>query len=224
MSDKLIAAIVASRERPDRLDSLLQAAADTDTRHVEWFVGLDDDDEHNYPRRDGVNYIVGKRAGLIGVCNALAARVWDDYPILGQFDDDQWPRTRHWDVQVIRAMEKLGGGLVYTNDGWMGEQTPVCPFWSSAFAKRIGWLYHPDLRHLFADNTVLELARSVGRVAYLPDVLIEHVHPILEKAEWDDSYRESNSGETWSHDEAVFKGYVASQQFRDHVDQLRELA
>lgn len=218
----MIAALVATRSRPDQLDRLLECAQKTGTKHVTWFVGLDDDDEQNYPRRPDVEYVVTPRAQLAVKTNELAALTWNDFPILAQFDDDQWPRTYGWDTKVIAAMEQLDGGLVYTDDGWMGEQTPVCPFWPAAYAREIGWLYHPDLIHLFADNTLLELSKALQRRTYLPNVLIEHVHPIIGKSEWDDSYRESNSGDTWAHDEAVFKAYAASEQFQAHVAALSD--
>lgn len=217
-----IAALVPTC-RPHLVEKLFECADATETSEVTWFLGIDDDDDQWYPQRSGVQYVRSPKAQLAVKTNELAALTWDEYPILAQIDDDQWPRTKHWDLAVLEAMDHLGAGLVYPNDGWMGEQTPVVPCWSATFAKRLGWFYHPDLIHLFCDNIVQELARAIDRVRYLPNVLIEHMHPIVQKTEWDDSYRESNSGEMWAHDEAVFKGYIASTEFRADVDRLREL-
>lgn len=222
MTDMTIAALVPTC-RPHLLEKLFECADASETSQVTWFIGIDDDDDQWYPQRPDAQYIRSPKAQLAAKTNELAALAWNDFPILAQIDDDQWPRTKHWDLAVIEAMEALAGGLVYPNDGWMGEQTPVVPFWPAGFAKRLGWFYHPDLIHLFCDNTVQELARALGRTRYLPDVLVEHMHPIVQKSDWDDSYRESNSGEMWSHDEAVFKGYIASEQFTTDIERLREL-
>jgi hypothetical protein len=191
------------------------------TTEVTWFVGIDDSDDQTYPERDGVHYVRSPKNQLAVKTNELAALTWDDFPILAQIDDDQWPRTPGWDQQIITAMDRLGGGLIYPNDGWMGEQTPVVPFWPSRFAKRLGWLYHPELIHLFCDNVLKELAIAINRIGYLPDVLIEHCHPIVKKNDWDDIYAESNSGEMWSHDEAVFKAYIGSDQFQADTAALK---
>lgn len=209
--------------RPHLVERMFECVDATDTSQVTWFVGIDDDDDQLYPDRPDTRYFRSPKNQLAVKTNELSAIAWDDFEILAQIDDDQWPRTKHWDLAVIDAMQKLGAGLVYPNDGWMGEQTPVAPFWPAAFVKRIGWFYHPDLIHLFCDNTVQELARAIDRVKYLPDVLIEHMHPIVQKNEWDDSYHESNSGQMWGHDEAVFQGYIASEQFKADVAQLKEL-
>lgn len=193
------------------------------TSLVTWFVGIDDEDTQTYPDRAGVHYVRSPKNQLAVKTNELAALTWDEFPILAQIDDDQWPRTPGWDRAIVAAMDQLGGGLVYPNDGWMGEQTPVVPFWPARFAKALGWLYRPELIHLFCDNVLKELAIALGRITYLPDVLIEHCHPIVQKNEWDDSYRESNSGEMWGHDEAVFNAYIGSANFRADVETLRGL-
>lgn len=222
MSDLTIGALVPTC-RPHLVERLFECVDATDTSQVTFLVGIDDDDDQEYPQRADTRYFRSPKAQLAVKTNELAALAWDDFSILAQIDDDQWPRTKQWDLAVIEAMTHLGGGLVYPNDGWMGEQTPTVPFWPAAFAKRLGWFYHPDLIHLFCDNVVQDLARALGRVHYLSDVLVEHMHPIVQKSDWDDSYRESNSGEMWAHDEAVFKAYVASEQFQTDVDRLREL-
>lgn len=232
MTETPIAALVPTL-RPDNIEKLFECVDKTRTELVTWFIGLDNEDQQIYPQRDGVIYHSTPRAQLAIKTNELAELTWDNFPILAQFDDDQWPRTTGWDKQVVAAMKKLDlGGLVYTNDGWMGQQTPVCPFWPAKFAKAIGWLYHPELIHLFADNTLQELARGLGRLTrghndgcttYLHDVLIEHMHPIIQKAKWDKSYEESNSGRTWAHDEAVFKDYIASDRFKDDVAKMRDV-
>ena len=223
MIDKQIAAIVPTR-RPHNIAKLLECADETITRHVTWFVGIDPDDGQDYPEHRDVRYVTLPAEGrLAALTNFMAEQVWDDFPILAQFDDDQWPRTKTWDGHVMAAMAGLNDrGLVYANDGWMGERTPVCPFWPSAWAKALGWLYHPDLWHLFADNTLHELAKAAGRVRYLPHVLIEHMHPIVQKSQMDPLYERNNGGETWGHDEAVFKAYVASEEFRADVAALKE--
>jgi hypothetical protein len=56
------------------------------------------------------------------------------------------------------------------------------------------------LRHLYIDNYWLELAGAAGCLTYLPDVVIEHMHPAYGKAEWDESYRRVNSPEMYGAD------------------------
>jgi hypothetical protein len=46
---------------------------------------------------------------------------------------------------------------------------------------------------MFCDNSVLDLFTNSGAVRYLPEIRIEHMHPIAGKAETDDQYQRVNS-------------------------------
>ena len=51
----------------------------------------------------------------------------------------------------------------------------------------LGYMAPPTLQHLFVDNVWYAWGRNTS-MKYLEETHIEHMHPIAEKAEWDDVY------------------------------------
>lgn len=221
---KRIAIIVPSRGRPDAIAELiatLQWSID-DPSVVDLHIGLDDDDAYRYDPWDpshNVYYYSMPRMNAAGWTNLLAASLWDDYEILGFMGDDHRPRTAGWDNDVRTAFDEMGSGLVYTDDGYQGERLPTAPFWSSDVIKELGWYFQPALAHMYADNVWLALGKAIGRCTYLPDVVIEHMHPAAGKGVDDETYRGSNA--MYGLDETAFRVYMAT-QFDSDVAMLKE--
>jgi hypothetical protein len=55
----------------------------------------------------------------------------------------------------------------------------------------------------------------------MPEVVIEHLHPVAGKGEWDDQYREVNAEEVYSADAIAFKEYMASNAYQELLLVLR---
>ena len=53
----------------------------------------------------------------------------------------------------------------------------------------------PGMIHLYFDNFWLDFGRAMGKITYLPDVIIEHMHPAVGKAVLDAGYQEVNAPE-----------------------------
>lgn len=190
----MIAVLTPSRARPARLDAMVEAIRETSAKPVRIYVGLDEDDAGNYRPIDGVRYSVGPRRQLAAWTNDLAQlALADGADTLASFGDDHRPRTEGWDQRVEDEMSQMGAGLVYTADGLQDERLPTAPFWDAAIIRELGWFFPPVLTHLYADNWWLRFAHDIGRCRYLPDVLIEHLHPSSGKAEEDDVNRENDS-------------------------------
>jgi hypothetical protein len=136
--------------------------------------------------------------------------------------DDHIPRTVGWDTLFVAKLRELGTGVVYGNDLFQGENLPTSVAMTSNIVTTIGYFVMPGAVHLFLDNFWLAIGRGLGRIAYLDDVIIEHLHPQAGKGEWDDTYIEANAGLTWSADEATFNAYVATSLDAD-LEKLRRL-
>lgn len=72
-----------------------------------------------------------------------------------------------------------------------------------------GHMVPPGAVHLFLDDAWLALGRALGAITYLPDVVVEHVHPIAGKAQWDAGYAECNTDALMDADRAVFERWQA---------------
>lgn len=212
-----IAVLTPSRGRPERFREMCKAIERTAWGPVDVYVGLDEDDPMHeaYELPIGVTCMIRPRMRLAGWTNVLAMQaIRDGHDVLAFLGDDHRPRTAGWDESVGLAFDRMGPGLVYCADGLQNERLPTAPFWSADIIDALGWFYPPVLKHLYADDYWLRLAKDLGRRTYLPDVLIEHEHPAAGKAEMDDVYREND---TWyDHDHQAFHAFLAN----GHADAL----
>jgi hypothetical protein len=133
---------------------------------------------------------------------------------LGFIGDDNRFKTPGWDRMIVEALDANGGGFAYCNDLWRND-LPNHIFVSTKIVKSLGYLGLPGIRHLYMDNTWKVLGEGADCLYYLPHVLIEHLHPLNGKAEWDDSYRLSNSEMMYDHDREVFVRWMLDGAARD---------
>jgi glycosyltransferase involved in cell wall biosynthesis len=220
--------IVPSRGRPEKIVELIEALKQTQTEALLWVAVDDDDPTRNHykavlERRDNVTMDVvepSPNGGMVQALNALAvplANASDPPFALGFMGDDHRPRTMHWDQAYVRALRKLGTGIVYGNDLLQGRNLPTQVAMTSDIVRTLGYMAPPTLRHLYVDNFWLQLGRELGRLTYLADVVVEHVHPGAKKADWDDGYERVNAPEMWDADKKASRRYRATQFAQDIV-------
>ncbi|MER7487970.1 hypothetical protein ABTY20_19090 [Streptomyces sp. NPDC126497] len=210
---KPLAVIVPTRGRPQNASRLQQAFTDTDSLNAVPVFVLDADDPElpGYLARVGVGEIThvmihdgdggtGMTAALNYAANVLA----DEYAALGFMGDDHLPRTAGWDAHVLGALAGPGPAVVYGNDLLQGEALPTAAFMPSRLVRALGFMAPPVLRHLYVDNFWLELGRTLGALRYLPDVVIEHLHPAAGKAAMDERYAAVNATEADTADRAAW--------------------
>lgn len=213
-----MAVIVPSRGRPQNIKALIEAWKATGSE-VALIICVDADDPEiaGYEAIDRPAWAflltsrVRRRLGQW--LNDVAPMAATQHDIVGFMGDDHRPRTGGWQVYVERAA--VDGGVVYGNDLIQGANLPTAVFMDSRIVRTLGWFVVPGMTHLFMDNLWKTLGEQLGTLRYLPDVIIEHVHPIAGKAEWDQGYTEANAGHVWEHDEALYKEWMAHQMPAD---------
>lgn len=205
MNDLLM--IVPSRGRPGNIIELLDAWRGTfaEMNRTGLLVAVDDDDPELEGYRSVGNYadfdlVVSPRQRVGPTLNRLAVERAPDFFAVGFMGDDHRPRTQDWDERMVAALREMGSGIVYGNDLLQGERLPTAVVMTSDIIRALGYMVPPRLTHMYLDNFWLGLGRELGRIQYLPDVVIEHVHPLAGKSEWDDGYREVNSHEMYAQD------------------------
>lgn len=221
----MLTVLVPTRGRPNNLAELWTAFTETCTGDTRLFACVDDDDPElpEYKRiheaayeagtadRDHPRFLllIGPRLRLGGTLNMVAPYQagWADY--LGFMGDDHRPRTVGWDVAYMDALAALGTGLVYGNDLIQGETLPTQVAMTSDIVLATGHMVPPGMVHLFLDNAWLALGRALDAITYLPDVVVEHCHPIAGKAAWDPGYAECNTDSLMDADRAVFQTWQA---------------
>jgi hypothetical protein len=118
-----------------------------------------------------------------------------DHPratVIGFMGDDHRPRTKGWDVDVMEAL-RFGekSGVAYGNDLVHGPAIPTAAFITADLVRKLGYMAPPGLTHMYADNFWRLLGEATS-LTYLPNTVIEHMHPIVGKAEWSEQYAEVN--------------------------------
>lgn len=221
----MLTVIVPTRGRPKNLADLWTAFAETCTGETRLFACVDADDPElpEYRRiheaayddgtadRDNPRFLllVGPRLRLGGTLNMVAPYQATWAPYLGFMGDDHRPRTRGWDSAYMAELERLGTGLVYGNDLIQGAALPTQVAMTSDIVLAAGHMVPPGAVHLWLDNAWLALGRALNAITYLPNVIVEHLHPIAGKSAWDAGYTEANADAVSEADRAVFEAWQA---------------
>lgn len=168
--------ICPSRERPRAAHQVFDSLMDTRTTdQVTLHFALDEGDPtfDKYPpgRRRYRSHNAVEALNLAFRDHVVPLGV--DY--VGCVCDEQRFVTKGWDEQVLGALDAQGGGLVFPNDLINPGTMPAAPFLSVKMMRAVGYLAHPEMTTNYYDNIQKDLAEGVGRVKYLPDVVVQHL-------------------------------------------------
>jgi len=134
--------------------------------------------------------------------------------------DDNLPRTEFWDRLLIKPL--IGKtGISYGNDLYQQENLAGNPCISRDIAEilnRYGW---PPINHLYIDNFFTILGKEINSLHYVPDSIIEHMHPFAGKGEMDEQYARVNRQELYLQDHNALESYLRSETFANIVNELR---
>ncbi len=226
MKDK-IAVMCPSRSRPDKAKECFDSWNGTKCAcgMSDFFYVLDDDDDHNYPRHDGAEYIVvpkGRR-GMCDPVNFAATKLAKEYKFVMFVGDDHRFRTQDWDKHFRDAIKMNDDvGYVYGNDLLQGINLPTEVMVSSNIINCLGYMILPDLIHLYIDNYWLYLGRGINKIVYINGVIIEHMHYSVGKSEHDEAYKEVNDTSIADADAASFHHWVNDGRMQREVNKLRK--
>lgn len=160
---------------------------------VECLVYLDEDDPHlaAYEKINGIKVTVGPRISISEAWNLIAAKASGS--ILMLCADDLLFRTEGWDKLIAQEFEKVLDRivLVYGRDGYQDEALATHPFLHRNWMKTVGYFVPPYFTASYDDTWLNDVADMIGRKRFVPEVLIEHMHPAAGKALSDQTYDEA---------------------------------
>jgi hypothetical protein len=159
---------------------------------------------------------------LVRATNTIAMRIaaTDRTAIIGNLGDDHLIRTPGWDRMVAEALERPG--IAYGDDLLQGAALPTAPFISAEIVNALGWFFMPRLVHMYPDNVAKDLGEALGVLRYLPEFVVEHMHPGAGKAEQDAHYRRADS--STERDRQAYHAWRQSRLKRDAATVRRALA
>jgi hypothetical protein len=209
--------VVPSRGRPEAVAELAEVFQRTCTADTVLLVAVDTDDETlpRYQAPTGMTVFFTwspAGSGHVGAINWAAARALADFQpfAVAKLDDDHRPRTRGWDSTMLTALREMGTGIVYGNDLLQGGNLPTAPAMTADIVQALGYMGPPILTHLFVDNFWLDLGQRAGCLRYLPNIVIEHMHPLAGKSEWTEGHLRVNQPEAYAADSTAYSAYVST--------------
>lgn len=220
--------VVPSRGRPENAARLAQAFIDTQTEADLYFIIDNDDPKWNeYAKNENIKCLPAdnKTGGCAASLNTGAVYLLDfaKFPLYNYFvfmGDDHLPRTQNWDKAFIQALG-INTGIVYGNDLLQGENLPTAFGMSRDLVMELQGMTFPGCIHLFFDNFVKQLGIDLNYLKYLPDVIIEHLHPVAGKAEMDEGYARVNQPKWYEEDLLALQKYLRSQEYADLVTKFK---
>jgi hypothetical protein len=193
MSVSELLIIVPTRGRPQVIADLWSSFEATSHGAASLLLAVDNDDplllEYiKVAATYSLQMTVGQRLRLGGTLNEVALQEADNYPYIGFMGDDHRPRSADWDVEYVEALKS--NLFVYGNDLLQKENLPTQVAMRSSVVKTLGYMSPPGLVHMFIDNAWKAWGDGTGSIKYLPDVVVEHLHPAAGKASEDSNYQE----------------------------------
>lgn len=227
--------IVPTRGRPASVARLVEWWDSTDAfDHAELRFVVDEDDPEYLAYVDAFDALDRPTPGQVSVLsqprwmpmvpklNDAAVRAADSYDALGFAGDDHLPRTRYWARHYLDALDDLGTGIVYSDDGrWHGA---LCTEWAmtSDIVRVLRRMVPADVDHLYCDDAVYQLGATLGILRYLPYVKIEHMHPSTGKAPNDAQYDRVNHPAQYRLDRGRFREWRHG-TLADQVRRVRQI-
>jgi hypothetical protein len=220
--------VVPSRGRPENAERLAQAFKDTNTE-ADLYVIIDNDDpkwneyakSENYKKLPADNKTGGcaksLNTGAVYLLDITKFPLYDYFVFMG---DDHIPRTQGWDKAFIQALGQ-NTGIVYGDDLLQGANLPTAFGMSRDLVNELRGMTFPGCVHLFFDNFVKQLGLDLEYLKYLPDVIIEHLHPVAGKAEMDEGYARVNQPKWYENDLLTLQKYLASVEYAELVRKFR---
>ena len=211
-----------SRGRPDRIKEMLSSYSETRSKFTRLVIVLDEDDPclSKY-ETDGYTVEIKPRQDVSKIYNRLVK----DYPKFKYYcaiNDDMIFRTKGWDDILMGEIEKNGGWGIAFGDDMIHSgrlQRPTNTVISGNIVRALGYLYPPELYALLGDVFLGDLGKTLGRLYYRPDVIIEHKHYCANTAPNDDTYRFGESRH--AQEKEIYAMYKAI-RFDLDVDKVRK--
>lgn len=231
MADDLLV-IIPTRGRPASVPAIVEAWDATGaTADLLFAVDTDDPELAAYKaaaarlKGDGrIRFTYGKRRRLVGTLNQQAVKAAKGYRFLAFMGDDHRPRPAAvpWDARIRECLSG-GPGIVYGNDLLQGEAMATAVAMTSDIITTLGYMAPPTFVHLCIDLVWVEWGKGMERITYLPDMVIEHLHPAAGKAQGDAVYEECNSREQVGADGAAYYAYRDEGGLEADLAKLRKL-
>lgn len=199
---KNITLVIPTRGRPKNINRLVESINHTTKTlsKLEVVFRVDDDDD------EGLKTVVGVRKGfsciiIVAKRDKMLSNLWDDsFPYTTaartmMCADDVIFRTQGWDQAVQDAMPDPMRQLhfCYGNDLNQRRNLATLPIMSRAWIRQVGYFVPRGYSRDWCDTHLHDIAKKlldfdINCIIYLENVIFEHMHHSIGKAQIDDTY------------------------------------
>lgn len=228
--NRIISLLCPTRGRPDRvcvmIESVIKTTEKLENVEILFYIDSDDDkkddyivsinnllNKYNNPFKRVLPHI-GEPMSVSKSWNIIAEKCEGDILVMAN-DDEVWI-TKGWDRRLNEEADKFPDDIycIYFDDGIMHEEICAFPMVSRKWYEILGY-FTPGIFKFLANDTWIEyIAIGIGRLHYVPDVLVEHRHYLHKKSEIDETYKR-NRDEYLGKQEDVL--YLHSKECKDKI-------
>ena len=193
----MISLLLPTRKRPDFLARMVTSARRTAAHILDIICYIDEDDLDSIRTAIDFNLhrVIGPRITLSDTWNRCLYRARGD--IIMMCADDMIFRTPGWDQMIKKEFASSPDKIlmVHGDDwGYGRDHFGVFPTVHRYWIETLGYFMPPGFVGDFPDAWLNDVANALGRRRFLPYVT-EHMHHLLGKASYDDTYRERKAKE-----------------------------
>jgi predicted O-methyltransferase YrrM len=233
-----LAVLIPTRGRPDNILKVIAAWDFTNAwDHADMVLVVDADDpeypsyaalvdEHRHPDTDiplFSLFVVPQWVPMVHKLNQAARDLARAYLAVGFAGDDHLPRTINWAERYLTVLREMGSGMVYGDDGYQGAKLSTEWAVTSDTVLALGRMVPADVEHMYCDNAMMDLFGGAKALRHLPEVRIEHMHPIVGKGETDAQYQRVNHRDQFAKDRRAYEAWRGTVLHADQLDKIRDL-
>ena len=220
---KAISILTPTRNRPNNCDRFIKSLYETTqyTGTLELLFYVDNDDpakdiykeieerwQNNFWR---VEFVIGEPMSVSKSWNIIAEKSLGDIMIMG--NDDLVYKTVRWDSKLMAKLIELDNPyyLTWFNDGINGNRHCAFPVISREWYEALGYFSPGVFNFGYNDTWVYDIAKRVGKLNYMNEILVEHLHFSVGKSNMDDTYarnRSQEKGNLYRKDKEIYERTV----------------
>jgi predicted O-methyltransferase YrrM len=215
-----LAIIVPTRGRPENVRKVISAwdftnawdhadlvlVADADDPEIGGYRLLQQELDHPDTGQSLVTLVeIPAWLPMVYKLDAAARELAERYWAIGFAGDDHLPRTIGWAKRYLDVLHEMGTGMVYSDDGYQGSNLSTEWAVTSDTVRELGRMVPAPVEHMYCDNAMMALFTAVGALRHLPEIRIEHMHPVAGKAATDAQYQRVNHRSQFRRDRAAYE-------------------
>lgn len=138
------------------------------------------------PNKVSIEY--GRKKTMVQVLNYFSCEKYTDYNYYSEVNDDHIYVTPGWDVTMMKAIDSKYNGMSIAYG--KTESLPTATTHGEKLVHGLGYFFPPIYAHMLVDFWLLEVNKETNILTHVPDVVIDHRHPVFNKGKWDATYQD----------------------------------